>query len=40
MGGYAVVPSQLLKWVYAGRISERGLVRRREAEIVLWNQAA
>jgi lysozyme len=40
MGGSAVVPSQLLKWVYAAGVKEPGLVRRREAEIELWEQAA
>jgi lysozyme len=39
-GGYAVVPSQLLKWVYAAGVKEPGLVRRRDAEIMLWCRAA
>ena len=36
-GNYAAVPSELLKWVYVGDKVESGLVRRREAEVKLWN---
>jgi len=35
---YDSVPDQLRKWVYAGGKRLRGLVRRREAEIELWNE--
>ena len=32
----AQVPAELLKWVHVGKMVEPGLVRRRRAEIVLW----
>ncbi len=31
------VPAQLRRWIYAGGQPMRGLKRRREAEILLWN---
>lgn len=36
-GDYSSAPRQLLRWVFAGGRKLRGLVKRREAEIVLWN---
>ncbi len=39
-GGRPVeVPSELRKWIYAGGVTVDGLVRRREKEIQLWNEA-
>ena len=35
-GEYHTVPSQLRRWVFAGGRKLRGLVRRREAEALLW----
>lgn len=32
------VPRELLRWVHVGKIVEPGLVRRRKAEIVLWEE--
>lgn len=31
------VPTQLMRWVKAGGITLRGLVRRRQAEVNMWN---
>lgn len=36
-GKYQEVPTQLLRWVYAGGQVARGLYNRREKEIALWN---
>lgn len=36
-GDYAAVPAEMMKWVYVGKTVASGLVRRREAEIKLWN---
>lgn len=35
-GDYVAVPAQMRRWVKAGGKTLRGLVRRREAEIRLW----
>ena len=32
------VPRELLRWVHVGKMVEPGLVRRRKAEIVLWEE--
>ena len=37
-GKYEAVPNQLRRWVNAGGKRLEGLVRRREAEIELWNE--
>lgn len=37
-GWYSQVPAQLAKWVYADGKKLNGLVRRRKAEIGLWNK--
>ena len=34
---YDAAPAQLRRWIYGGGKRLRGLVRRREAEIQLWN---
>jgi GH24 family phage-related lysozyme (muramidase) len=36
-GALINVPSELNKWVYGGGAVQQGLVRRRAAEIALWN---
>ena len=35
-GEYSAVPAELRRWVYAGGVKLKGLVRRREAEARLW----
>lgn len=35
-GEYEMVPDQLRRFVYAGGVKYRGLVRRREAEVASW----
>ena len=36
-GEYDEAPRQFRRWVYAGGVKLRGLVRRRNAEVELWN---
>lgn len=36
-GQYHEVPNQLRRWIYAGGQILRGMVQRREYEIMLWN---
>jgi lysozyme len=35
-GEYEAVPAQLRRFVYAGGVKYKGLVRRREAEVASW----
>ena len=37
-GEYERVPAEMMKWVYAGNHVLPGLVRRRKAEIAIWNK--
>lgn len=37
-GDYAAVPHELRKFVYSGKTRVPGLVRRREAEVRIWQQ--
>lgn len=37
-GDHDRVPEQLRRWKYAGGVVQRGLVRRREANIAYWNK--
>jgi lysozyme len=36
--GFAQIPAQLPRWVYAGGVVQPGLVKRREAEVELFNK--
>ena len=37
---YDDIPYQLSRWVYAGSIKLNGLIRRRQAEITMWEHEA